>query len=73
MVVIIYSMKESNMLHYAAIFLIIAIAAFIIGFLGHLLVGTVVFIAKISFFIFLGLFVIFLGLDIYRKKNGKSK
>ena len=55
---------ETPMLHYAVVFLVIAIIAAVLGFGG--LAGTAVGIAKILFFVFLILFV--LSLIFGRKK-----
>ena len=53
------------MLHYAAIFFVIAVIAAIFGFTG-LAVGAAE-IAKILFFIFLALFVISLLVGMFRR------
>ena len=49
-------LKESHMLHYAVVFLVIALIAGVLGFGG--IAGSAVGIAKILFFIFLVLFVV---------------
>ena len=49
-------LKESHMLHYAIVFLVIALIAGVLGFGG--IAGSAVGIAKILFFIFLVLFVV---------------
>ena len=49
-------LKESIMLHYAIVFLVIALIAGVLGFGG--IAGSAVGIAKILFFIFLVLFVV---------------
>jgi len=48
--------KENTMLHYAVIFLVIALIAGILGFGG--IAGTAVGIAKILFYVFLVLFIL---------------
>ncbi len=55
------------MLHYAAVFLVIALVAALFGF-GGIAVGAVE-IAKILFFIFLVLFVASLVWGILNKRN----
>ncbi len=49
-------LKENHMLHYAVVFLVIALIAGVLGFGG--IAGSAVGIAKILFFIFLVLFVV---------------
>jgi uncharacterized membrane protein YtjA (UPF0391 family) len=48
--------KESHMLYYAVVFLVIALIAGALGFFG--VAGAAVGIAKILFFVFLVLFVV---------------
>jgi uncharacterized membrane protein YtjA (UPF0391 family) len=48
--------KEGLMLHYAVVFLVIALIAGALGFFG--IAGAAVGIAKILFFVFLVLFVV---------------
>lgn len=50
------SNEETPMLHYAIVFLVIALIAAVLGFGG--LAGSAIGIAKILFFVFLVLFVI---------------
>jgi uncharacterized membrane protein YtjA (UPF0391 family) len=61
------SITEVTMLHYAAVFLVIALVAALFGF-GGIAVGAVE-IAKILFFIFLVLFVASLVWGILNKRN----
>jgi uncharacterized membrane protein YtjA (UPF0391 family) len=63
--------KELTMLRYAAIFFVIALAAFILGFVGNLIVGGSVLIAKISFFIFFALFIIAVVIEIMNRRKKK--
>jgi uncharacterized membrane protein YtjA (UPF0391 family) len=48
--------KERTMLHYAIVFLVIALIAAVLGFAG--IAGAAAGIAKILFFVFLVLFVV---------------
>lgn len=59
------------MLRYAAIFFVIALAAFILGFLGNVIAGGSAWIAKICFFIFFALFVAALIVEIVNRRKKK--
>jgi len=59
-------MKGKNMLYYAAVFLIIALVAALLGFTG--IAAGAVEIAKILFFVFLLLFVATLIVGLIRRK-----
>jgi len=50
------SSKENDMLHYAIVFLVIALIAGFLGFFG--IAGTAAWIAKILFVVFIVLFLI---------------
>ncbi len=65
--------KNKSLLHYAAIFLGIAALASIGWFLAIILAGGAVLIAKICFFLFLGLFILFLVMDVIKKHNTKKR
>jgi uncharacterized membrane protein YtjA (UPF0391 family) len=54
------------MLHYAAVFLVIALVAALLGFTG--IAAGAVEIAKILFFVFLLLFVVSLIVGLMRRK-----
>ncbi|HEX3485690.1 MAG TPA: DUF1328 domain-containing protein [Micropepsaceae bacterium] len=58
------------MLRWAAIFLIIGLVAGLLGFTG--VAGASIGIAKVLFFIFLAMFVVFLvlGLTVFRAVSG---
>lgn len=60
------------MLHYAAIFLAIALAAFAVVFMLSVAAGGVAYLLKIVFFIALAISVLFFVLDII-KRLVKSK
>ena len=61
------------MLRYAAIFFALTIIAFVFGFLANILAGGAIWIAKILFFVFLGLFVITMVADmIMKRKKGRK-
>jgi uncharacterized membrane protein YtjA (UPF0391 family) len=64
--------QGGSMLRYAAMCLLLAILAFVIGFLGDLIAGGAVYLAKILFFVFLVLFVLFFIIDIYKRKTGRK-
>jgi uncharacterized membrane protein YtjA (UPF0391 family) len=57
--------RRSNMLHYAAVFFVIAIVAALFGF-GGIAAGAAE-IAKVLFFIFLVLFVVSLVAGLFRR------
>jgi uncharacterized membrane protein YtjA (UPF0391 family) len=57
--------KEPIMLHYAVVFLVIALIAALFGF-GGIAAGAVE-IAKVLFFIFLVLFVVSLVVGLFRR------
>jgi len=59
-------MEGKEMLHYAAVFLVIALVAALLGFTG--LAASAVEIAKILFFVFLLLFVATLIVGLIRLK-----
>jgi uncharacterized membrane protein YtjA (UPF0391 family) len=59
-------MKGIEMLHYAAVFLVIALVAALLGFTG--VAAGAVEIAKILFFVFLLLFVASLIVGLIRRK-----
>jgi uncharacterized membrane protein YtjA (UPF0391 family) len=59
-------MKGKGMLYYAAVFLIIAVVAALLGFTG--IAAGAVEIAKILFFVFLLLFVATLIVGLIRRK-----
>jgi uncharacterized membrane protein YtjA (UPF0391 family) len=58
-------LKETLMLHYAAVFFVIALVAALFGF-GGIAVGAAE-IAKVLFFIFLALFVVSLVAGMFRR------
>ena len=60
------SMKGKEMLHYAVVFLIIALVAGLLGFTG--IAAGAVQIAKILFFVFLLLFLASLIVGLMRRK-----
>jgi len=61
------------MLYYAALFFIIALISLLVIFFGNVLAGFAVVVAKISFFVFLALFIICFVIDFKnRRKKGKS-
>lgn len=60
------------MLHYAAIFLAIALATFAVVFMLSVAAGGIVYVLKIVFFITLAISVLFFVLDII-KRLVKSK
>ena len=59
-------MKGKEMLRYAAVFLVIALVAALLGFTG--IAASAVEIAKILFFVFLLLFVVSLIVGLKRRK-----
>jgi uncharacterized membrane protein YtjA (UPF0391 family) len=59
-------MKGKGMLYYAAVFLIIAVVAALLGFTG--IAAGAVEIAKILFFVFILLFVASLIVGLIRRK-----
>jgi uncharacterized membrane protein YtjA (UPF0391 family) len=63
--------KETIMLRWAFIFLIVGVIAGLLGFTG--IAGASIGIAKFLFFLFLAMFVIFLllGLTVYRTVSGR--
>jgi uncharacterized membrane protein YtjA (UPF0391 family) len=61
------------MLYYAALFFIVAVVTFLIGFLGNLLTGGAIMLAKVFFVLFFALFVITLVIDIVKRKKGNRK
>ncbi|MCS5711915.1 hypothetical protein [Candidatus Berkiella aquae] len=60
------------MLHYAAIFLAIALAAFAVVFMLSIAAGGISYVLKIVFFIALAISILFFILDIL-KRMVKSK
>ncbi len=63
--------KNKSLLYYATIFLAIAALATISWFLATILAGGAVLIAKICFFVFLGLLITVLLMDAIKKRNSK--
>lgn len=63
--------EDKPMLYWAFVFLIIGIIAAIFGFGG--IAGAAIGIAKIIFFVFIALFVIFLilGFTVFRRITGR--
>ncbi len=59
--------QGSNMLHYAAIFLAIALAAVAVVFMLSVAATGVVYILKIVFFIAIAASVIFFALDMLKR------
>jgi uncharacterized membrane protein YtjA (UPF0391 family) len=60
------SMKGNKMLHYAAVFLVIALIGALLGFTG--IAAGAVEIARILFFIFIILFFVSLFMGLLRRK-----
>jgi hypothetical protein len=59
--------RSVRMLHYAAIFLAIAIAAFAVVFMLSVAASGVVYVLKIVFFIAIAVSVIFFALDMLKR------
>jgi uncharacterized membrane protein YtjA (UPF0391 family) len=60
-------MKGKTVLHYSAVFLVIALVAALLGFTG--IAAGAVEIAKILFFVFLVLFVVSVAVGIARRRR----
>lgn len=60
-------MKGKTVLHYSAVFLVIALVAALLGFTG--IAAGAVEIAKILFYVFLVLFVVSVAVGIARRRR----
>lgn len=56
--------EEKCLLHYASIFLGVAAVALVFWFFSKLIATTAVIMAKICFFLFLALFIVFMLIDL---------
>ena len=61
------------MLHYGALFLLIAIVSFVLGFFGYMVSGLAITLAKILFFVFLALFIVTVSVEFIRRKKRNNR